>query len=113
MQMDDAGGDLGQMLAAVPGLIRAGEFEALAQVSAVLADALASLGPADAPRLAALRAQAAANLVVLDGAARGVRAARVRVSEVMAAQTGVTTYDRSGARQVLRTTPGASAPHRR
>jgi len=113
MPPHDPADGLVRTLLSVSDLIRAGDFPALAQVSADLEHGLAQLSPQTGAQLDHLRLHATRNLALLEAAARGVRAARSRMAEVRAAQTGVATYDRSGARHVLPTAPGAASPYRR
>ena len=64
--------------------------------------ALAQLGPqADARTLARLRRQAERNVVCLDAARRGLRAARRRMEEVRRSAQGLSTYDDKGKRHDL------------
>lgn len=63
-----------------------------------------SIAPDTARRL---RRIARENLVHLDAARRGIRAARLRVEGVLRTARGLDTYDREGRPQVVGSRPGA------
>ncbi len=80
--------------------IRRADFAALENLTKAI------LAAADAPgastaELAAVKAGAARNTVLLEAAAEGLRAARRRVTDIRAARAGLATYDGRGARQRL------------
>lgn len=79
----------------------------LEQAVARLPDSSATSAGLARLRLAALRSQA-----LLDPAARGIRAARARLSELRAAAEGLCTYDSSGQRRIVAPC-GTKGPHRR
>jgi hypothetical protein len=86
-------------------LLRQGDLPALPEATAAIEADLADLaaaarsgrGPAPAD-LAALRRKLDRNALCLQGAARGIRAARRRIAEVRSAATGLAAYDARGGR---------------
>ncbi len=58
-------------------------------------------GLADLALAQRLRSKAARNAACLDAATRGVRAARRRIADVAAAQSGLATYDMRGRRAAV------------
>ena len=85
--------------------LRSGRLEGLAAATQALEVELARLDPADAAGLDLLRHKAQRNAACLDAAARGVRAARRRLSEIRMIESGLGTYDDKGRRDEL---PGLS-----
>jgi hypothetical protein len=78
------------------------------RIESALADLAARRGPgAD---LATVRLLAGRNLPVLDAAAKGMRAARLRLFEVQQAKSGLGTYNRDGQRNLI--APGTGPAHR-
>jgi len=84
-------------------ILRRGNLTALPEAAAAIEAEIASLaatsGPAPrAADLAALRRKLARNALCLEGAARGIRAARRRIAEVRGAASGLAAYDAAGRR---------------
>ena len=86
-------------------LLRSGRLEGLADATQALEAELARLDPTEAAGLYLLRHKAQRNAVCLDAAARGVRAARRRLTEIRTMESGLGTYDDKGRRDEL---PGLS-----
>ena len=86
-------------------LLRSGRLEGLAAATQALEAELARLDPTEAAGLDLLRHKAQRNAVCLDAAARGVRAARRRLTEIRTMESGLGTYDDKGRRDEL---PGLS-----
>ncbi len=86
-------------------LLRSGNLGGLAAATQALEAELARLDPMDAAGLDLLRHKARRNAACLDAAARGVRAARRRLTEIRAIESGLGTYDDKGRRDEL---PGVS-----
>lgn len=88
---------LNTILDATAQAIRAGNLPMMGDLAVQTENALAMLGrDADPARIAALRDKASRNATGLEAAAKGVRAARRRLHEVISAQSGVQTYDNAG-----------------
>ncbi|MCE2738834.1 MAG: hypothetical protein LW703_10790 [Rhodobacter sp.] len=86
-------------------VLRSGKLEGLAAASQALETELAQLDPADGAGLDLLRHKAQRNAACLEAAARGVRAARRRLTEIRMIESGSGTYDDKGRRDEL---PGLS-----
>ena len=86
-------------------LLRSGKLEGFAAATQALEAELARLDPVDTAGLEMLRHKARRNAACLDAAARGVRAARRRLTEIRAIESGLGTYDDKGRRDEL---PGLS-----
>jgi hypothetical protein len=82
-------------------LLRSGRLEGLAAATQALEAELARLDPMDAAGLDLLRDKAQRNAACLDAAARGVRAARRRLTEIRTMESGLGTYDDKGRRDEL------------
>ena len=77
--------------------VRQGNLAVMGDLAARTNAALGEIGPeTDVDRLESLRAKALHNIIALEAAARGVRAARRRLIEIVGARTGVQTYDIDG-----------------
>ncbi len=77
--------------------LRHGNLGAMGDLAARTNAALVEIGPeTDAGRLESLRAKALRNIIALEAAGRGVRAARRRLTEIVRARAGVQTYDNEG-----------------
>jgi len=77
--------------------VRHGNLAVMGDLAARTTAALGEIGPqTDASRLESLRAIALRNIIALEAAGRGVRAARRRLTEIMGARAGVQTYDVEG-----------------
>jgi hypothetical protein len=114
MTIEGSGFDrLEKVLAATAKAIRIGDLTAMAglaaQTEAALADmAVGEIGPdVTQDRVMALRALAERNAAGLLAAAKGIRAARRRLAEVMAARAGMQTYDNVGNTQNIGGPTGA------
>jgi hypothetical protein len=80
--------------------LRRGDLSAIGPLAAQTTAALEALGgETEGARLQALREKAKKNALALEAAGRGVRAARRRLAEIVAARSGVQTYDNSGKTQ--------------
>jgi hypothetical protein len=86
-------------------VLRSGKLEGLAAATQALEAELARLDPLDAAELDLLRHKTQRNAACLDAAARGVKAARRRLTEIRAIESGLGTYDDKGRRDEL---PGLS-----
>jgi hypothetical protein len=78
--------------------IRRGDLSQLARLTARMEAAEDGLRHASPGELAQIRARAERNMRTLTAARRGLRAARRRIAEVLAAARGLVTYDRQGQR---------------
>jgi len=88
--------------------LRAGDFQAAAGLIGATETALAGLSGLDDPeRAEKLRRLAERNARSLKAATKGIRAARRRLAEVLAAQAGLQTYDWQGQTKQLAPGPGA------
>jgi len=88
--------------------LRAGNFQAAAGLIGATETALAALGGLDDPeRAEKLRQLATRNARSLKAAAKGIRAARRRMAEVLAVQEGLQTYNGQGQTKLLAPGPGA------
>jgi hypothetical protein len=98
MQQSESAMDrLEQILTETAAAIRLGNLTVMGKLATETELALAEIGPeTDAARFTALRDQAGRNAMALQAAAKGVRAARRRLTEVMSARAGVQTYDQEG-----------------
>ena len=100
-------GAMETLLDAVHAALRAGDFAGLpaltAAVQALDLDAL----PRDAATLRAVQRKLVRNDACLQASARGLRAARRRMTEIAAARAGLQTYTQSGSRQPIGQSPGA------
>ena len=85
--------------------LRSGKLEGLAAATQMLESELARLDPTDGTDLELLRHKALRNAACLEAAARGVRAARRRLTEIRMIESGSGTYDDKGRRDEL---PGLS-----
>jgi len=99
--MRPAESELCALLALVQQAVRAADFPALAQLCPAVEDmtvqfATGKLGTPTASGLAHIQAEAARSNACLRAAARGLRAARQRLSDVEAAGTSLVTYDGTG-----------------
>lgn len=81
--------------------LRSGKLDGLGAATLALEAELARLGPIDAAGLERLRQRARRNAACLDAAARGVRAARRRLTEIRTIESGLGTYDDKGRRDEL------------
>tara|TARA_R110002096_G_scaffold329093_2_gene523219 strand:- start:1726 stop:2070 length:345 start_codon:yes stop_codon:yes gene_type:complete len=108
MQNADLAADqLEEMLDRTNAYLRAGDFLAAAGLTDATESALDDLGGLDDPKRAErLRRLAARNARSLKAAAKGIRAARRRMAEVMAAQAGLQTYDGQGQTKLIAPRPG-------
>jgi len=89
-------------------LLRQGDFAAVAaQIAATEAGVKAIAGLTDAVAAARLRRLAERNARCLQAAAMGVRAARRRLTEVLAASSGLQTYNGQGETTQIGKLPGA------
>jgi aspartate/methionine/tyrosine aminotransferase len=80
--------------------LRHGELAAIGPLAEQTNAALGDLdGETDGARIEALRDKAKKNALALEAASRGVRAARRRLAEIVAARSGVQTYDNAGRTQ--------------
>lgn len=80
--------------------LRRGELAAIGPLAEQTNAALKDLdGEMDGARLESLRDMAKKNALALEAAGRGVRAARRRLAEIVAARSGVQTYDNAGRTQ--------------
>lgn len=79
-------------------VLRSGKLDGLAAATQALEAELARLDPVDAAGLDLLRHKAQRNAACLDAAARGIRAARRRLSEIRMIENGLGTYDDKGRR---------------
>jgi hypothetical protein len=73
-------------------------LEGLVEATQALEAELALMGSADAEDLALLRRKALRNAACLDATARGIRAARRKLAEIRAINSGLVTYDEKGRR---------------
>jgi hypothetical protein len=77
--------------------LRRGELAAIGDLAMQTNAALADMdGETESARIEALRDMAKKNALSLEAAGRGVRAARRRLTEIVAARSGVQTYDNAG-----------------
>jgi orotidine-5'-phosphate decarboxylase len=95
-------------------ILRRGDLAALPEEVAAIEAELASLASRVAPmpsaaELDALRRKLARNALCLEGAARGIRAARRRIAEVRGAASGHAAYDASGRRVQVAARPASLA----
>lgn len=90
--------NLPALLEEVQDSVRRGDFAALAQLTARMAQAEATLHLAPREELLRIRRLAERNARTLIAARRGIKAARRRIAEVMSAARGLVTYDRKGHR---------------
>lgn len=104
--------DLSRALTELRARLLRGDLGDIGQLSARIESALAAIGSrrVPGPDLDAIRQLAARNLPVLDAAAKGMRAARLRLFEVQQAKSGLGTYGRDGRRNLI--TPGTGPAHR-
>lgn len=80
--------------------LRRGDLAAIGPLAEQTSAALEDLGgETDGSRIEALRNLAKKNALALEAAGRGVRAARRRLAEIVAARSGVQTYDNAGKMQ--------------
>lgn len=99
---NDSLSQLEAIVAATTKAIRAGDLTAMAELAAQTEAAIANLAPqTDVDRISALRDLAARNAKGLEAAAKGVRAARRRLDEVISARSGTQTYDNVGKSQTI------------
>jgi hypothetical protein len=82
-------------------MIRTGRLDGLAEATSAVEAGLARLEPVDEAGLDLLRQRASRNAACLDSAARGVRAARRRLAEIRAMDSGLATYGDKGRRDEL------------
>jgi hypothetical protein len=95
------------LVAETASAIRTGNFTVMGGLAARTEAVLAELGPqTDVVRIRTLRDLAGRNAMSLQAAVKGVRAARRRIAEVVAARAGVQTYDQSGGTQKIGGPPG-------
>lgn len=93
---------LEQMLDRINAAVVAGNLLQLSEMAGEVDSLISDLPQLQDQKLAdRLRAKAARNAACLRAAARGVRAARRRMTEIRAAQDGLATYDGQGKRQDL------------
>lgn len=78
--------------------LRSGKLDGLASAAQLLETELAQIDTADVQCLDMLRRKALRNAACLEAAARGIRAARRRLAEIRAIDTGIGTYDDKGKR---------------
>ena len=95
MQQADA---LTRLMDEVNEAVRHGDFATLPELAARLTAAEAELQRLTPEGLRCLKAQAERNARTMLAARRGVKAARRRIAEVLAAARGLVTYDRAGHR---------------
>jgi len=77
--------------------VRSGNLAVMGELAARTDAALAEIGAeTDAVRIDAVRNLARRNIIALEAAGRGVRAARRRLTEIVSARGGVQTYDNEG-----------------
>lgn len=99
---------LEDLLDATTAALLAGDLTALARLAPQMEQA--DLSPADQPQLLRLQSKAHRNARLLQAAARGVKAARLRVDEITRGPT-LTTYDAQGQKALI--APSGILPARR
>jgi len=83
--------------------LRQGDLPSLAALSQRMEEALSRIAsPSEAAALGRLQGLARRNAACLDAAARGIRAARRRLTEIRDARAGTRTYDGKGQASVIR-----------
>jgi hypothetical protein len=98
---------LEQALDRVQDCLQRGMLSQLTEPAAQIADLLPRIAGLDDLALAQrLKTKAARNEACLAASARGVRAARRRLTEVAAARTGLSTYDGQGRRAAIQPVMG-------
>lgn len=78
-----------------------GNYTRLSALLPVLSEVEKTFKAQDITTLAGLRAMAAQNAACLDAAISGIKSARRRMTEIAQAESGLTTYDRGGAKATL------------
>lgn len=100
---------LERLLDRIYGAVMAGDLSQIGAMGAEVEGLLADLPRLDATLAEKMRQKATRNAACLQAAARGVRAARRRISEIRAAQAGLATYDGQGKRMDLAQNDGQLA----
>ena len=96
-QDEDSFAALEAIVAATANAIRAGDLHKMGALAIATESALSDLhAQVDPARLSELRARAERNALGLEAAAKGVRAARRRLADVLRASGGMQTYDIAG-----------------
>ena len=109
--MADPVTDLETLLQDLHSALRLGEFGHLGELTRSIEAAVQGLSGAALSETAArhLRDLATRNAACLEGAERGIRAARRRLAEIRAVQAGTRTYDDQGRSQLIAPAAGRLA----
>lgn len=97
------------LLDSVHAALRAGDFAALPALTAAVGALEDVALPRDAGALRALQRKLQRNDACLQASARGLRAARRRLTEIAAARAGLQTYTQTGTRQQIGPSQGRLA----
>jgi hypothetical protein len=97
------------LLDKVHAALRAGDFAALPALTAAVGALDQAALPHDPAALQALQRRLQRNDACLQASARGLRAARRRMTEIAAARAGLQTYTQTGARQQIGPSQGRLA----
>ena len=102
-------GPLETLLDAVHAALRAGDFAGLPALTVAVEALETGVLPRDPAILRALQRKLQRNEACLQASARGLRAARRRMTEIAAARAGLQTYGMGGQRQQIGPPPGTLA----
>jgi hypothetical protein len=94
MSTDDPA--LSLILDSVHGALRRGDYAALPALTLAIEEAAEALDPMGPEEVRALRAKLERNAACLLSAARGLKAARRRLAEILQAREGLSTYGATG-----------------
>ncbi|MGQ0564907.1 MAG: hypothetical protein ACT4OK_07520 [Gemmobacter sp.] len=97
------------LLDAVHAALRTADFASLPALTAAVGAAGSAMLPDDPAALRLLQRKLQRNEACLQASARGLRAARRRMTEIAAARAGLQTYSRTGERQQIGAAQGALA----
>lgn len=97
------------LLDSVHAALQAGDFAALPALTAAVGALEDAALPRDPPALRALQRRLQRNDACLQASARGLRAARRRMTEIAAARAGLQTYTQTGSRQQIGPSQGRLA----